>query len=217
MGKAMIAAAALAAAGISDGAQTGDSAVQPGEKIKNWNENRSADAPADILSRVREFVVNPARTDPYKRINFRVRWDGEVIAGVTYVSPLARTTETIEYRGGSDPADRKMTPGLTTIRPVVLKRGVTHDASFEEWADEVWNPAGPGGISLANYRKDVVVDLLNLSGQVVKRYVLYRCWPTQYVALDALDAGADLAAEERLVIQCESWERDKSVVEPRER
>lgn len=217
MGKSMIVAAVFAAVGIMASAQSTEAAAQSGEKIGNLNENRSAERPAELLNQIREFVVNPSRTDPYKRINFRVRWDGKIVPGVTYVSPLSRTTEAIEYRDGGDPADRRVTPGLTTIHPIILKRGVTHDDAFEKWADLVWSPSGPGGVSLANYRKDVIIDLLNLSGQVVKRYVLFRCWPTQYVALDALDSGADLAAEERLVLRCDSWERDKSVVEPRER
>lgn len=182
-------------------------------------ENRAAAAQETtgaLLRRIQEFVVNPARTDPYKRVNFRVMWEGRVVPGVVYVSPISRRTQAISYRDGTDAANRRATPGLTTIQPVVLRRGVTHDDAFEKWADEVWNPAGASAMSLKNYRKDVRVDLLNLSGQIVKSYMLYRCWPTEYVALDALNAGADLAAEEKLTIQCDGWERDKAVREPAE-
>jgi hypothetical protein len=34
-----------------------------------------------------EFAVNPHRFDPYKSFKFRVKWDGRVVAGVSWVSP----------------------------------------------------------------------------------------------------------------------------------
>lgn len=182
-------------------------------KIQN---QQPPSAAGDFFTRIREFVVNPSRDDPYKRVNFQVRWDGKVIPGVWSVSSLSRSTDAIAYRDGGDSVNVRMTPGLTKVRAVTLKRGVTHDAAFEEWADQVWNPAGQSANDLANYRKDVIVDLRNLSGQTVKRYFLFRCWPTKYVALSALEAGNSEAAHESLTIQCESWERDKAVTEPAE-
>ena len=165
-----------------------------------------------------EFAVNPHRFDPYKSFKFRVKWDGKVVAGVSWVSPLRRTTEVIEYRNGSEPSISRKAPGRTSFDPITLKRGVTHDTEFEEWANKAWRlGAGLGSeVSLADFRKDIVIDLLNEAGQVVKSYLVYRCWPSGYHALPHLDANAKEVAIETLVLQHEGWERDHSVTEPKE-
>lgn len=165
-----------------------------------------------------EFAVNPHRSDPYKSFKFRVKWDGRVVAGVSWVSPLRRTTEVIEYRSGSEPSQSRKAPGRTSFDPITLKRGVTHDTEFEEWANKAWRlAAGLGSeVSLADFRKDIVIELLNEAGQVVKSYLVYRCWPSEYQALPHLDANAKEIAIETLVLQHEGWERDQSVTEPKE-
>jgi phage tail-like protein len=71
-------------------------------------------------------------------------------------------------------------------------------------------------VSLADFRKDIIVDLLNEAGQLVLSWKVLRCWPSEYVALGALDAGDSAVAIESLTLQNEGWERDLSVVEPTE-
>jgi len=61
--------------------------------------------------------------------------------------------------------------------------------------------------ALADFRKDVVVELYNEAGQLVKRYKVYRCWPSRYVALPDLDANSSGVALETLVLENEGWER----------
>jgi phage tail-like protein len=165
-----------------------------------------------------EFVVNPHRFDPYKTFKFRVKWDGRYVAGVSSVSALRRTTEVISYRNGSEPSISRKAPGRMNFDPITLNRGVTHDTEFEEWANKVWRiGAGLGSeVSLANFRKDIVIELLNEAGQVVKAYFVYRCWPSEYQALPELDANTGEVAIETLVLEHEGWERDESVTEPAE-
>ena len=165
-----------------------------------------------------EFPVNPHRFDPYKNFKFRVKWDGKSVAGISAVSPLRRTTEVITYRIGSEPSTSRKLPGRTSFDPITLERGVTHDTEFEEWANRAWRlGAGLGSeVSLASFRKDIVIELLNEAGQVAKAYLVYRCWPSEYQALPRLDANAKAVAIERLVLEHEGWERDESVTEPAE-
>jgi phage tail-like protein len=165
-----------------------------------------------------EFAVNPHRFDPYKNFKFRVKWEGRYVAGISSVSPLRRTIEVISYRTGSEPSLHRKAPGRTSFDPITLERGVTHDTEFEEWANKVWRlGAGLGSeVSLANFRKDIIIELLNEAGQVVKAYLVYRCWPSEYQALPDLDANATEVAIEKLVLQHEGWERDQSVTEPSE-
>jgi phage tail-like protein len=75
----------------------------------------------------------------------------------------------------------------------------------------------PGGeVSLADFRKDVIVELLNEAGQTVIAYNLYRCWVSEFQALPDLDANANAVAIAKLKLEIEGWERDYAVVEPQE-
>jgi phage tail-like protein len=167
---------------------------------------------------VAEFSVNATRFDPYKQCKFRVKWDGRYVAGVHHVSALRRVSEAVAHREGGDPSEQRRSPGLTAYEPIVLARGRTHDTAFEEWANKVWNfGAGLGGeVSLQDFRKDVVLELLNEAGQLALAWKLFRCWPSDYVALGDLDAGNGAVAIESLTLQNEGWERDVSVPEPSE-
>ena len=100
----------------------------------------------------------------------------------------------------------------------MLSRGRTQDTALEAWANKVWSlGTGLGSeVSLADFRKDIVIDLLNEAGQLVLSWKVYRCWPSEYVALGPLDAGDSAVAIESLTLQNEGWERDLAVTEPTE-
>jgi phage tail-like protein len=163
------------------------------------------------------FAVNPQRLDPYKDYKFRIRWDGRYVAGVSAVGALKRVTDVIEHREGGFPSTPNKSPGVSRFEPITLERGRTHDSAFEEWANLVWRNTGLGHeVALANFRKDVSIDLLNEAGQLVMRWNVFRCWPSEYVALSDLHADGDGPAFERLTLQHEGWERDREVAEPKE-
>ena len=165
-----------------------------------------------------QFTVNTQRFDPYKNFKFRVKWDGQYVAGVSKVSPLKRTTELVTHREGGDPSSSRKSPGRTEYEAITLERGVTHDVAFEQWANKVHNfGAGAGAeMSLADFRKDIVIDLFNEAGQLVLSYKVYRCWVSEYQALPELDASANGVAIESITLQNEGWERDYEVSEPTE-
>ena len=165
-----------------------------------------------------QFTVNPTRFDPYKNFNFRVKWDGRYVAGVSKVSSLKRTTEVVKHRDGGDPSRSRKSPGRTEFEAVTLERGVTHDAEFERWANKVWNLGSGLGVevSLADFRKDVIVELMNEAGQVVQAYRIFRCWVSEFQSLPDLDANANAVAIQHIKLENEGWERDYAVVEPSE-
>jgi phage tail-like protein len=165
-----------------------------------------------------EFTVNPTRFDPYKNFKFRVKWDGQYVAGVSKISSLKRTTEVVEHREGGDPSTPRLSPGRTKFDAITLERGVTHDPAFEQWAAKVWNLGGGLGaeVSLKDFRKDVVIEVYNEAGQLVLAYKVFRCWVSEYQALPNLDANADSVMIEHIKLENEGWERDTSVVEPSE-
>jgi phage tail-like protein len=161
-----------------------------------------------------QFTVNATRFDPYKNFMFRVKWDGQYVAGLSKMSALKRSTDPVVHRDGADPSHERKSPGKTKYDAVTLERGVTHDPEFEQWANLVHALASP--ISLRNFRKDVVVDVYNEADQKVLSYNLYRCWVSEYQALPQLDAGAAAVAIETIKLELEGWERDVAVTEPTE-
>jgi phage tail-like protein len=166
-----------------------------------------------------QFAVNPERLDPYKNFKFRIKWDGQYVAGVSSITALRRVTDVVEHREGGAPNAIHKSPGVTRFDAITLERGRTHDTAFELWANRVGNmSAGPEHeIALGDFRKNVVIELFNEAGQLVMAWNVYRCWPSEYVAVSDLDANGDSAhVFERLTLQHEGWERDLAVTEPQE-
>lgn len=163
-----------------------------------------------------QFSVNTHRFDPYKNFKFRIKWDGRYVAGVSKIGPLKRSTELVNHREGGDASTDRISPGRTKFEPITLERGKTHDLEFEKWANLVYNTDGDAAMSLKNFRKDIIIELYNLQGQVVQAYKVYRCWVSEFQALPDLDANANAVAIETLTFQNEGWERDTAVTEPTE-
>jgi phage tail-like protein len=165
-----------------------------------------------------EFSVNPQRRDPYKNFKFRVKWGGKYVAGISKVSTLKRTTEVVKHRAGGDPSSSRKSPGRTEYDAISLDRGVTHDIEFEQWANKVWNYGNGLGseTSLADFRKDIIIEMYNEAGQLAIAYKVYRCWVSEFQALPDLDANANAVAIQHIKLENEGWERDLQVVEPQE-
>jgi len=163
-----------------------------------------------------EFSVNTKRYDPYRTFLFQVVVDGNVVAGVSKVGALTRTTEVVSHRPGNAISHQYMSPGLTKHEAIVLERGVTFDPAFNDWANEVYSPEGLGGVSLKNFRKDIIITLMNLQGVAVRAYKVFRCWPSAYTALPELSANDNAVAIQSLTLQNEGWELDEAVVEAAE-
>ena len=164
------------------------------------------------------FSVNITRFDPYKTYRFLVYLEQSTtpVAGVSKVGGLKRSSDVIEYKEGGNALIRKGL-GRTKYEPITLERGVTHDTDFELWANaaQVLDKGSPSQ-SLKNLRKEIHIELLNEEGQPVQRYILHRCWVSEFQAWPDLDAGANAVAIEHIKLENEGWERDLSLSEPTE-
>ena len=163
-----------------------------------------------------EFPVNPQRVDPFDDLTFKVKWDGKFIPAITRVTGFVRSTEVLENREGGNLTTSHKSTGRTEYGPIALERGLTEDSSFEDWANLVWKlGSGLGSESSLNeFRKDIAVSLYNEAGQLVRSYLVYRCWPSVYEPLSTLDANTPSIVVERITLQNEGWARDPSVIEP---
>jgi phage tail-like protein len=146
-------------------------------------------------------------------VEFRVKWDGRTIPGIIKVSGLNRKTEVILHRNGNEPNLQRRSAGITMYEPITIQRPRSNDKEFEQWANKVWHlGSGLGSeMSLRDYRKDMRIELTTKSGRVLMAFQVYRCWPSEYLALSALEAESDSLAMEKLVLQHEGWERDYSI------
>jgi phage tail-like protein len=160
-----------------------------------------------------QFTVNTSRIDPYKNFKFRVKWDGQTVAGVSKVGALKRTTEVVSHREGGDLSTPRHSPASSKFEPIMLERGISFAPEFQEWANLVYNHQGDGAVSLKNFRKDITIELLNLQGTVVRAYHVFRCWVSEYTAQPELDANANAIAFESITVQNEGFQRDEAVVE----
>lgn len=163
------------------------------------------------------FPVNAHRHDPYRTFKFQVLIDGQPVAGLSKMGALKKTTEQVKWRTAGDPSHERVMPGGTSYEAVTLEQGLTHDPVFEEWANLVNNIEGDGGMSLKNFRKDLVINVLNLQGTVAISYKLKRAWVSEFQALPDLDAGSmNTVGIQTITLQHEGWQRDTGVAEPTE-
>ncbi len=163
------------------------------------------------------FPVNAHRHDPYRTFKFQILIDGKPVAGLKKMGALKRKTEAIKWRTAGDPSSERILPGGSSYEPVSLEQGLSHDLVFEAWANLVNNVEGDAAMSLKNFRKDIVINVLNLQGTVAISYKLFRAWVSEYQALPELDAGTmNAVGIQTITLQHEGWQRDPSVSEPTE-
>ncbi len=163
------------------------------------------------------FTVNTHRHDPYRTFKFQLLIDGKPVAGLKKVGALKKKTEPVKWRTAGDPAHERILPGGTSYEPIVLEQGLTHDPVFENWANLVNNVEGDAAMSLKNFRKDIVLNVLNLQGKVAISYKIFRAWVSEYQAVPDLDAQTlNAVGIQTLTLQHEGWQRDTSVPEPAE-
>ena len=163
------------------------------------------------------FPVNAHGYDPYRTFKFQILIDGQPVAGLKKMGALKKKTDPIKWRTAGDPSHERVLPGGTSYDPITLEQGLTHDPVFEDWANLVNNIEGDAAISLKNFRKDLVINVLNLQGQVAMSYKLFRAWVSDYQALPDFDAGTmNSLGIQTITLQHEGWQRDTSATEPSE-
>jgi phage tail-like protein len=164
------------------------------------------------------FPNNALEYDPYRTFKFQVLIGGVAVAGLSKMGALKRKTAEVKWRASSDPSRERIIPGGTSFEPVQLSQGLSHDPVFEEWANAVNNVAdGDAGMSLVRYRRDVVINVLNLQGKPAIAYKLQRAWVSEFQALPEFDANnMNTIAIQTITLQHEGFTRDIGTSEPTE-
>jgi phage tail-like protein len=132
-----------------------------------------------------------AHQDPFEASNFVVDYGGA--SGATRFShvdlPVAVLDE-IAYRSGDDRANEpRKQPGLASYSHLVLTRGLTADLDLWTW----WESTRNGDAT----DRDVVVRLLDGTGQLVMTWLFRNAFPAVY-RVSALDAASTDVVHETL-------------------
>ena len=163
------------------------------------------------------FLVHAHRHDPYRTFKFQILIDGQPVAGLSKMSALKISTEAVDWRTGGDPAHVRKLPGGSSYEAITLEQGLTNDLVFENWANLVNNIDGDAAMSLVNFRKDIILNVLNLQGTVAISYQVKRAWVSEYQALPDFDAGTtNSVGIQTIKLEHEGWDRNEAVAEPSE-
>ena len=144
------------------------------------------------------FELGGPRSDPEVAFSFDVySTDGYIpkdSLSFSEVSGLRATTNTIEYKEGTDTSVRKI-PGRSTVENLTLRRGLDTQKILRNW----YNLVREDGIILNNgkpatdFRKNLVVQQMarGAAGReehVIRRWTAHNAWPT---ALEVSDFRGD--------------------------
>ncbi len=135
-------------------------------------------------------MAQPGQQPVYFRaFQFVVEIDGISNARFQEVGGIDATTDVIEYREGGDILGVRKLPGQTKHSNLTLKRGYTSDAQLFKWHEDVTTGR------TENIRRNVSVVQLDMAGQEVMRWNLFKAFPVKYTAQAFNAKGNDLSIE----------------------
>jgi phage tail-like protein len=136
--------------------------------------------------------------------------------GFSEITLPRSTISEIPYRENIDGYRFQKTPGLVRYEPVTLKRGVTNNRDLYDWlrlvndelvllstANELTGNVRKGPRQSENFRKDVIIEVLDREGNPVKGWYLFNAWPTTYKPGDDLNAQSEEKLVEELALTYE--------------
>ena len=139
-------------------------------------------------------------------------------AGFSEVSiPKANVSE-ILYRENTSGQNFIKKPGLVKYEPIVLRRGTTSSKDFFNWYRAVNNDASTinaftealAGASLVpvqdlDFRRDIVISILDREGKFVKHWVIFNAFPISFKGGNDLDSRSEEKLIEELTLTYEGF------------
>lgn len=125
--------------------------------------------------------------DPYRGFNYLVELNNLTTAGFQECSGLDTSTDSQDYREGTDPNHMRKLTGLNKFSPITLKRGITDDDALWKWRQRVMDGRPD--------RQDISIVLLNEAREEKWRWNLRRAWPTKWTGPTFNAMSNDIAIE----------------------
>ncbi len=140
----------------------------------------------------------------YKKFKFVVEIDGVASAAFQKCSSLESETTIVEYsEGGSLIPDKS--PGRMKFSDITLSRGATDDLDLFNWYKEVGDAAANAGSLDHVYKRNVDIVQQARDGSTLRRWRVYRAWPTKFKAGE-WDNDADENIIEELTLAIDYFE-----------
>ncbi|WP_147453983.1 AAA family ATPase [Tessaracoccus antarcticus] len=125
-----------------------------------------------------------------RSFGIEVRWDGEVVSGLSLVGPLRDTVDVVTFRENA--GSSRTVPGRSTTDVARFERDLGDDLALDLWA------RGPV------LRKDVGLTFTDPSDGLSISYTLHSCWVCGYGVVPDPGTGAVV---ESLSLSVGRWER----------
>lgn len=132
---------------------------------------------------------------------FTVELDNGIVGFFTDASGMSLEVEVVEKTDTSagDTRTRKR-PGTTKYGDITLKRTLSPDKKFWEWAKKIRD----GNLE---YRTNGALVMFDMSGEEKSRWSFTNAWPSKWSASD-LDVGSDDLMTEEVTLAIEELKRE---------
>ncbi len=131
------------------------------------------------------------RNDPYRNFRFKIEIDGITTAAFADATVPDSTTDSVDYREGTDPTHQKKLSGLTKYGNVTLKKGITDSMELYDWKRLVELK----GADTKGARKNVSLIHVDEEGSDKARWNIVLAWPTKYDPSDFSAKGNEVMIE----------------------
>ena len=134
---------------------------------------------------------------------FVVELDNGIVGFFTDASGLSLEVEIVEKTDTGIKGDTRTRkrPGTTKYGDITLKRTLSPDKKFWEWAKKIRD----GNME---FRTNGALVMFDMSGAEVGRWSFTNAWPSKWSASD-LDVGSDDLMTEEVTLAIEELKRDK--------
>jgi phage tail-like protein len=153
------------------------------------------------LARAQQPTSSPSASDrpikvikvsvPFGNYRYRLGWGAQhYFAGFSQM--------VLNLSDANQPPQRpaaERPPGRVKYESITLERGVAHDTSFAQWANQA-----QGHQEL----RDLIVDVFNETGRKREAHQMTGCLVAEYQSLPNLDGGANNIAIEHIQLRCRS-------------
>jgi phage tail-like protein len=150
-------------------------------------------------------VTTPGETKDVELVGswFSITLDNGISGIFTDASGFGYEMEVVETTVATAKGDTRTQkrPGTAKYQDITLKRNLSPDKSFWNWAKKIRD----GNL---DYRTNGAMVIYDMSGAELSRWTFTNVWPSKWSASD-LDVGSDDLMTEEVTLAVEELKRDK--------
>jgi len=148
-------------------------------------------------------VTTPGQTKDIELVGswFFIKLDNGIEGFFTDASGFGYEVEVVEKTDTSTDTRTRKRPGTTKYQDITLKRTLSPDKKFWEWAKSIRD-------GKLDYRTNGALVVYNMAGDELSRWTFTNVWPSKWSASD-LDVGTDDLMVEEITLAVEELKREK--------